>query len=416
MRYVRHVRPIGLLFILALAIAAPIGCRGGGAARPAGAEGVPVVRVRLVAGAQEVKLSASQPAVFKSTGEASPRRLELPAGTPVPVVLEDDRWRVGSVTLALGELHVTPEIEGTVTIDGQPHHGHYRLIPTGDGRFDVVNHVDVESYLQGVVPRELFRDFDLEAYKAQAVAARTYAMWEVQTQRSLNRHWDLHPDTRSQVYGGIKSESGKGNEAVNATRGVVAAWGQPGQEKIFKTYFSACCGGIGQASPDAFGETFIPPLADKNVGALCNISPRYNWPAVTVSKDELTRRVRGWGASRGHAIQRIGRVERIDVSHVNRFGRPVRYLVADASGQQYVLGGEETRWAVNFDRGQQPQVYSSFFKPVNQPSEITFAEGRGFGHGVGLCQWCAQAMALQGVPAEEIVRRSYPTAVLVRAY
>lgn len=415
MKHARTILPLFALF--AIAITALPGCRGGGASRKPSTDGVPVVRVRLVANAQQVNLVATQPAVFRSAGESTPRRLELPAGTPVPVTLDDaGRWKVGNVVLAPGELHVQPEIDGTVEVNGTAYHGHYRLVPTGDGRFDLVNHVDIESYLQGVLPRELLRDFDLEAYKAQAVAARTYALWELQTQKSLNRHWDVWADTRSQVYGGIKAESGKANEAVEATRGVVAAWGEAGNEKIFKAYFSACCGGIGQASPDAFGENFIPPLADKNVGALCNISPRYNWPVVTVGKDELTRRMRGWGASRGHAIQRVGRVERVDVSHVNRFGRPVRYLVTDASGQQYVLGGEETRWAINFDRGNQPQVFSSFFKPVNQASEISFAEGRGFGHGVGLCQWCAQAMALQGVPAEEIVRRSYPTAVLVRAY
>jgi stage II sporulation protein D len=413
----RSFRSISLSILL-LSLFAPAGCRWGGGPSRASLEGVPVMRVRLITGANEVAVGAMQPAMFRSSGDRQARRLSFPESSTVTVSCAGGQWRVGNVSLPAGELEVVPEVDGTIEIAGRRYHGSYRFVPAGDGggKFDVVNHVDIESYLQGVLPRELFKDWDEQAYRAQAVVARTYALYERQAERSADRHWDVFADTRSQVYGGIKDETGKGNEAVEATRGIVVAYGPAGGERIFKAYFSACCGGIGQNVTDTMGGNYIPPLGDKNVGALCAISPRYSWAPVTVSKPELTRRVRGWGATRNHPVQRLQALDRLDVAYVNRFGRPVKFMIADANGQQYLLGSEETRWAANYDRGEQPQIWSSFFKPVNYPGEVVFSEGRGFGHGVGMCQWCAQSLALQGVPAEDIVRFSYPSAVLVRAY
>ena len=415
MSHSRRLRRFDLIVLL-FALIAPAGCRWGGAPSRPSLEGVPVIRVKLVSGVSEVPIGAMQPAMFRSARDAQPRRLAFPESSTVNVALAGDQWRVGTVMLPGGELVVQPEVDGTIEIAGRRYHGKFHFVPTSDGKFDVVNHVDVESYLQGVLPRELFKDWEEEAYKAQAIVARTYALFEQRTERKSDRHWDVWADTRSQVYGGIQDETGKANNAVEETRGVVAAYGPAGGERIFKAYFSACCGGVGQNVTDAMGDSYIPPLGDKNVGALCNISPRYNWAPVTVNKNELTRRIRAWGASRNHAVQRVGQVERIDVAYVSRFGRPVKFMVTDSGGQKYLLGSEEMRWAINHDRGQQPMVYSSFFKPVNYPGEIVMSEGRGFGHGVGMCQWCAQSLALQGVAAEDIVRFSYPGSVLVRAY
>jgi stage II sporulation protein D len=409
---------VGVLLILLSVL--PAGCRGGASRGGAAIDGVPVVRVRLAASVDRAMLSADQPAVFRSDAEPQPRKLNFPPGQEIPVVRDGAGWRIGgNITIAGGELHVQPGAEGGVAVNGARYHGHYRLVATtgtGSDKFDVVNHVDVESYLQGVLPREMFPNWDVEAYKAQAIAARTYALYELRTTRAEQRHWDVYADTRSQVYGGIKGESAKGNEAVDATRGIVAAYGPRGRERIFKAYFSACCGGVAQNVTDAMGGAYIPPLGDKNVGTLCGISPRFRWQPVSIDKQELTRRMRAWGAARDHPLRSMQALDRIDVAYVNRFGRPVRFIVTDAAGKQYLLGSEEARWACNHDRGQGAQLWSSYFKPVNQPDAVVFTEGRGFGHGVGLCQWCAQALALQDVPAEEIVRFSYPSAVLVRAY
>jgi SpoIID/LytB domain protein len=137
---------------------------------------------------------------------------------------------------------------------------------------------------------------------------------------------------------------------------------------------------------------------------------------VVIRKDELTRRVRAWGARRGRPERDIATIARLEIAQLNRYGRPVRFTFTDVRGAQYSLGSEETRWAINADANGGPTVLSSFFKPVNETETIQFVDGHGWGHGVGLCQWCAQSWASRGVRHEDILRASYPGSVLVRAY
>jgi SpoIID/LytB domain protein len=90
--------------------------------------------------------------------------------------------------------------------------------------------------------------------------------------------------------------------------------------------------------------------------------------------------------------------------------------MTDARGVRYSVSGEELRTACNTNPNGGPTLMSSFFHPNIAGDSIQFADGHGWGHAVGMCQWCAQAMALRGMPHEQIVRFSYPGAVLVRAY
>jgi stage II sporulation protein D len=313
-------------------------------------------------------------------------------------------------------LGIEPSSVGTVKVNGVAYRGAFRLVPTNQpGRFDLVNDVDVESYLMGVLARELFPDWKPEAYKAQAIIARTYALYEA-ANVPAGRHWDLHPDERSQVYGGMKGETAKAIDAVNATRGEVVVWGPPGQEKIFKTYFSSCCGGVSTDTADAFGEANIPPLTGQYRGTICAISSRYNWPAVTLTKSELTRRFKLWGAKQSHGIAAAGNVASIEVAAMNGFGRPRRFLVTDTTGKQFNLLGEQLRWAINTDAQPGTTVFSSFFRPVEAGDSISFTDGHGFGHGVGACQWCMQSKALAGDSFRQIVLEAFPQADVVTAY
>jgi peptidoglycan hydrolase-like amidase len=107
---------------------------------------------------------------------------------------------------------------------------------------------------------------------------------------------------------------------------------------------------------------------------------------------------------------------RIDILSTNTYGRPSRFVLTDSRGTRYSLRSEEMRNAINADAQPGTTVFSSFFTPVNDPSTISFTNQHGHGHGVGLCQYCAQAQALRGTPHEDIVLFSYPHSVLVRAY
>ena len=409
---------IALFAVIAfLAALVPMGCHEQAAVSTS--THATIVRVELIQAADGVLVSASGNPLVKSSGQSTPQRLHFP-NTSVLISLAPDGWHIGTLVLPGGELTMQPEQEGGIAIAGKAYRGRYRFIPVSESqvtpmRFDVINDVDVDSYLMSVVTGEMPRTFADEAYKAQAIVARTYALYEAKTS-GVGRSFDVFDDTKSQVYAGMAAETDRSREAVEETSGVVVAAGPPGQERIFKAYFSACCGGVGQSAADAFGDPPSHELTEQKVGSLCNECPRFNWVPIEMRKDELTRRIRAWGQRRGHPVKDMAPLARLDILQYNQFGRPVQFVLTDARGARYSLTGEETRWACNADPNGGPTLFSSFFNPINGPDTIRFSDGHGSGHAVGMCQWCAQARAERGMRHEDIVILSYPGSKLVRAY
>lgn len=377
--------------------------------------GTPSIRVLLLENQQQVNVSATASPAARLGSSPVVHRLNFPRNVAVPVSLTRAGWRVGTALLGTGEMLLEPAVDGSVRIGRTAYHGRYRFVPVSPDRFDVVNELDLESYLKGVLPAELYPTWHEEAYRAQAIVARTYALYESRT-AGLSRSFDVYGDVRSQAYGGINVETLKSRQATEATSGIVVAYGPPGRETIFKAYFSSCCGGVSQSAYDAFGDPPIPPLADQNRGRACAESPKFNWGPIVLRKTEITRRIRAWGAWKKAPEKDIGPVARIDIHLLSRFGRPVAFFVTDARGLRYSLSAEQLREAVNTDAGNGVKIPSSFCKPVDDGADIRFTEGHGFGHGVGMCQWCAEHQAAHGWNDEAIVLTAFPGAKLVRAY
>lgn len=401
------------LLVILLAILLPSGCSS--SHTPTTGQ-PPLIRVKILSGLDRVLVAANTPPTVRAQSDATAHIMPLQPGRPYEIVIASNgMWSIGGVLSGTGELQLQPGLGDSLVINAQAYHGAYRLVPMGAGKFDVINDVDVESYLKGVLSEEMLPRWQIEAYKAQAITARTYALYHAKTD-GINRSFDVFADTKSQVYGGIASESDRSRQATDETAGVVLAYGPPGDEHIFEAFFSACCGGISQSGYDALGAPNIEPLMAQNIGVLCNASPKFNWGPVIIPKNELTRRIRNWGARYENPIRNMGQLDRIDIQLVNQYYRPVRFLITDTRGTSYSLSSEQTRNACNTDSGDGPTMPSSFCKPVIQPDSIAFVEGHGFGHGVGLCQWCAEARAEQGESAEQILAASFPKAKLKRAY
>jgi stage II sporulation protein D len=210
-----------------------------------------------------------------------------------------------------GPLQVTGA-DGTVRLAGRAGNGRsdgsYRgmleLLPGVLGGIDVVNVLDLEDYVRGVVAWESPSSWPIEALKAQAVAARTYA---ITTKRSGT--FDQYPDTRSQMYGGVAAETAATDRAVAETAGQVVTYG--GQPVV--TYFFSTSGGRTEnVENTSLGTTPLPWL--KSVAdPYDSVSPRHTWAPAKLSLTAARAKLGGLvkGAFRGIRVVKRGRSPRI---------------------------------------------------------------------------------------------------------
>ncbi len=288
--------------------------------------------------------------------------------------------------------------------------GAIQIVTLPNGKYIAVNVVPIETYLAGVLSRELYPHWSVTAYEAQAVAARTYAVYQMATE-GRSRQWDVVGTTASQMYGGIRSESTRAWEAVNATRGQLLQTAVGGHVGIFCACYSACDGGAEQSPQEAWGDIPIACLPAQPTGYLDAACPKFNWPPMRISMAEVSRAMLDWGRRNSLPyLEDLGPITRVWISRYNGLtSRPTEITVADAAGKIGVLRAEEFRLAfLTCPYPSTPKPPSSFFRIQNNGDGIILYDGHGFGHGVGLSQWGAQALSLRGKSVQEILSFYYP--------
>ena len=291
----------------------------------------------------------------------------------------------------------------------QRYRGWLKIWAEDDNRFAVVNVVDIEKYLAGVVGAEMPSWWYKAAQRAQSVASRTYALYQLHLRGSSGR-WDLADDQSSQVYGGVIRESRRVSEAVSETRGVVLVSNWKGKEKIFPTYYSSTCGGHTQDAAAVFGEN-LPPLK----GATCPYCGKvagmkyYRWSGLTIAKEDISKRL----IKRYSSLAALGRIADIKVSARSEYGRVEKLELIGQNGQKRKIRAEDFRLAVST---KEKPLLSSWYKLIDAGKAWRFDDGRGWGHGVGMCQCGTQQMARLGNDSIAILKHYYPQAIPVRAY
>ncbi|MEX2210310.1 MAG: SpoIID/LytB domain-containing protein [Gaiellaceae bacterium] len=197
--------------------------------------------------------------------------------------LEAASYRIGP-ELELGGAPLTPPV--TLTAQGDPlllNGAAYRgtvQLTVQNNRLRVINTLPLEQYLLGVVPREVPSDWPVEALKAQAVAARSYAV----ATRKTNADFDVYADTRSQVYGGIGAEAGTTTAAVQATAREVLRY----EGRIATTYFFSTSGGRTADITEVWGSQPVPYLVSVP-DPYDSASPYHRWGPVAVPSAKLKR-------------------------------------------------------------------------------------------------------------------------------
>lgn len=371
------------------------------------------VRVRLDKQVPQFMLAVEGPCVID---DDRGRRLVEPLAelkecfvTPNPA--EPEGFLLGDTPLPGPVLRILPSEDGSLVYNNRHYRGYLVAKRQGEG-FLVINVVDIESYLRGVLCGELPKRFHPETFRAQVIASRTYALY----QRSVNgpkRTWDVTSDTSSQVYRGRDEETTTANEAVDATAGIVCAWESPHGRKIFCTYFSSTCGGMNQNVVNVKGGETIPPLKGGVKCEFCKGSEWYRWKPVRLTKESITSFIKPYLVrSRYTGAEKLGRIDEIKILTRTPGGRAIRLQITDEAGLTFNMRAEDFRLLIN--NGQ--QIKSTFFEVENEPGAITFTDGRGYGHGIGMCQHGAEGMARRGYKAGQILQHYYPGCILVKAY
>lgn len=296
-----------------------------------------------------------------------------------------------------------------VTDKKNRYRGTLKLWAENDNRFAVVNVVDIETYLQGVVGAEMPSYWYKTALRAQSIACRTYALYQAHVRKNAGR-WDLTDNPSSQVYGGVLRESRRVRQAVNETRGVVLTGNWKGKEKIFPAYYSSTCGGHTQDAAAVFGEN-LPSLKGTSCSYCEKVARKqyYRWNGLTIDKEMASKRL----IDRYPSLAVLVRITEVNVAERSEYGRVEKLELIGQNGQKRYLGAEKFRLAVGTKK--QP-LLSSWYQLVDAGTAWRFDDGHGWGHGVGLCQCGSQQMARLGNDSIAILKHYYPHAILVRAY
>ncbi|MDI6709751.1 MAG: SpoIID/LytB domain-containing protein [Thermoanaerobacterales bacterium] len=370
-----------------------------------GAKGKPVT----VAGAGgrdgEVSLDSGKTAV---TGEG--RLASLPPAGSYTV-----RSAAGMTTLEGGSA-----VQATFALQVEGSYRRYRgdlvIKNTGGDTILAVNELPVEQYLYSVVPSEMPYGWPAEALKAQAVAARTYALERV---KARNRDYDVVPNTGSQVYHGAEWERPETTAAVEATRGVVLVH----RGELIAAFFHSSSGGCTEDAEDVW--TARLPYIRAQDDPYDRNPAHYGWQ-VSYSADQLAAQMAAKGfifgeplppePSRGRIAQTVldieelertstgRRVEKVRVTGLDPYGRPAQLEIYNADRVRIAFGLKSSYFTMMKKTDRSGRLLS-----------ITFT-GNGWGHGLGMSQWGARGMAEAGFSYGDILRHYYADTEIVTNY
>ncbi len=369
------LRGIGLLVWAWLCLAFPVQAR-------------VLLRVGIAVNKPQVRLGSSAPArLLNAQGQPL---AEVPAMQPLQAS------RVGSAVSLAGQqgerLYLQPTTpDGLVFIDQNWYRGWVELIP-GESGVIAINQVGLEDYVSSVVGSEMGHRFPMEALKAQAVASRTYALYH--RSRRSQQPFDLGSGSDWQVYKGVAAESNRTQAAARETAGQVLVH----QGQLINAVFHSSAGGHTDDAGNVWLES-RPYL--QGVPDFDHHSPVFSWK-TTIPAQQLQQLAGG-----------IGAIRSVEILRSSPWGRAITLRLVGSQGSKDVSGSEfrralglrSTLIAIS-PRGEATTTASLTPAGANFPAFFEI-QGRGYGHGVGMSQWGAAALASQNYSYQQILSHYY---------
>lgn len=289
------------------------------------------------------------------------------------------RVLLGDVRPKLNDLKHIKKVASKAIIDGSVYSGEIEIWKGSEGYF-LINVVNLEDYVKGVVTSEVGINWPEEALKAQAVVARTYAVAQIIRNRDRN-FYDVTSSVFHQVY---RQDEGAEQieKAVRETKGQILTYeGQP-----IMAFYHACSIGKTENPEEVFGKNY-PYL--KSVEVPSTPSPYTLWEKK-ISFDTLKKALS------------IDKISDVKIKSYTSTGRVKELEFSDGKNKKTIRATELRRIL------QWTAIPSTMINSVKIEEDGVVFEGYGFGHGVGMCQWCAFQMAHEGKNYKEILQYFYP--------
>jgi stage II sporulation protein D len=315
-----------------------------------------------------------------------------------------------------GPVVIRPMTNGSFVIwNGKRFRGELAITATDSGLL-VVNELPMNEYLRGVVPLEIGNRTPAEfaAVQAQAIAARTYAYKHLTSSRAF----DMYATVQDQVYGGVDAEKPQADTAIITTVNLVVLYnGQP----ITTPYHSTCGGstaGVSEVWYDRPDEPYLRPVSDRIPGTnnfYCDPSPRFSW-TQTYDAAGLRAVMEKYLAAYTKAPRTsLGKIIAIREQGRTPSGRVAALAVKTETGS-YTLRGNDIRFVLRDPKG--AILNSTYFTLTEEVAggEVSSlnVNGRGYGHGIGMCQWGAIGRARAGQNFRTILETYYPGTTIGR--
>ncbi|MBN2160282.1 MAG: SpoIID/LytB domain-containing protein [Spirochaetes bacterium] len=300
---------------------------------------------------------------------------QLPESPSTKLVLHPEK-AAGTIVLDPG---VYP-----LLLNGAPYRGGF-IITAIKGELFVVNKLKIDEYLMSVVPGEIPADWNEEALKAQAIAARTYAYYHLLKAGKVESLYDLDATTSFQVYRGMSEEKQRTSEAVAATAGEIIVY----ENKPILSFFHSTCGGKTADDKYVWKGNNLPYLKGVSCG-FCSDSTKYSWE-TRLSLAEIRKGLQ-------HKYPGIGAIRSINFK--KRQGRVTLVSIRHSKGR-IAVPGNTFRLFFPDDK-----IRSLYFSSKKIRNGIVLS-GHGWGHGVGMCQWGARGMAKEGYGYKKILLHYY---------
>ena len=289
-----------------------------------------------------------------------------------------------------------------VQLNGTKYKGNIFIYPAGQ-TVGVINQLSIEDYVKGVLTKEMpigTGEQNFEALKAVAICIRTYAINRIKEGNTL---FDLFKDARDQVYGGLDSEHPLSNKAVDETRNLILEYN--GEPAII--YYHSTCGGKTESAENVFTREEVPYLKSIEDGdpPYCSISNRFSWEEIYENDVFIKRLIDANLLDDGnYSIEGVNINSRFSSGRVNE----LEIILNDQTGSEssVKIYGNSIRNILKTADGSMG-LWSTLFDIDQSGSKITI-NGKGFGHGVGLCQWGAIGLSRAGKSYKEILDHYYP--------